>query len=1177
MSRLPRGPAAAGTIRPPASGLTLPHGLGSKDFLNDVPEMPALTQRIQPGSRRATLTAATFSPPIEGSATIARSSGFAAAPGSGFGRAVSPSPGMPKDLHTTVALRTPLPATVSSKDMSASLARARARSPAHGFGTLQSTPGHDVPKGLALSRGGHPLPRNGDGVSLTQRLGSGAAQIPTASSALNNTGLVGTIGSTLVAASRPSSVAGLRCGDAVFIPLQNLRGTLRFLGPIDGKQGTWAGVELDEVGKGKNDGSVAGKSYFVCPPNTGIFAAPSKVELCVDQRTLSTDTGNRPVSSASSVHYALEADKPAHAVPRPGSTGRHGHSTPVSGGHQRTQSKPPGRSRFASDAQSPAIIGMSAINAPASSAQNRRKTMSRIAPLEQAPGQPRPRPPPTVSRGANRARPISTAESVASNHTTSPQLSRPSSRSVASSIGDLAATVASPSRQPAIVCPHATGGAATLDLLPSASAKRRSAAAMPVRPPDVVAGRAANDASKPKTTNTADPAERLRLRIDMLEAENRVLRLKGEQDKAHLAASHMLARDLATVNGTVSPQLRGGVEGALRASPHNSGMHAAMPDAIVDPTGINRQLGEARDLLERERQESKSQIALLVAQIGELKLHSDSTASKGADVESDGACVDDEAQSSIRKSAGVAELEAKLDMAAQAHEKELLAAKELQAELVQELDMRTAANKALLADLEARTGEAASLSQRLKQADAERLRANQMFKDLVEEHEQKADDSSEKTELVSRLGSQVEKLRQEFLESEEQRLNLASGLEVAQDRLSASETKLSATLAGVAQLEERSDGYDAQCALLSLYHSHMCQAVELIQKHASRTGVVIADDLLPATYSTEAVSELHSKLQDAVALLADTARADIQLLPDSAADRISVDTDLKARIEELEETNERLAKDRDQIALQQTLVNDYLEKLESECNRLVEDIEQLTSENQKLSEDLRMASLQNSTISLDMGALDAKLMGDHVENGVTQPSPASHVQDGHGDGDDSATSLQNRHAKELAAVQNQLAEIQQRKDKEIKRLQDELGSLEDLVEDKIFSESELNDKITSLTGEVERLRRDLQRVQGSSGSIATATNDRKGADSKPTGPAVNRMPRTEEASDDEPTCCDICDARTHETACCPQLQATPSALFKQEVAIDSSRPYCDNCEAFAGHWTDECPHGDEMF
>ncbi|KAJ2831173.1 hypothetical protein GGI24_001658, partial [Coemansia furcata] len=956
MSRLPRGPATAGAIRPPTSGLTLPRGLGSKDFLNDVPEMPALTQRIQPGSRRATLTAATFSPPLEGNTTIARSSGF--------GRAVSPSPGISRDMHSTTASRTPSLVATSSKDASATLMRARARSPAHSFGSLQSIPGHDASKGLALGRGSHPLPRNEDVISSPQRLGSGL---------------------------RPSSAAGLRCGDPVFIPSQNIRGTLRFLGPIDGKQGTWAGIELDEVGKGKNDGSVAGKSYFVCPPNTGIFAAPSKVEPCVEQQDLTTDTGNRPVSSASSVKYAPEADKSALPVSRPGSTGRIGHSTPVPGGHQRTQGKAPGRSRFASDAQSPASIGMSAINTPASSAPNRRKTMSRIAPLEQMSGQPRPRPPPTVSRGANRARPTSTAESVASNRTTSPQLSRPSSRSVASSIGDMVVAVASPSRQAVTVRSHASGGAIALETSPSVAVptKRRPAAVMPVRPPEVV-GKASYDAQKLKTATTTDPAERLRLRIDMLEAENRVLRLKGEQDKAHLAASHMLARDLATVNGTVSPQLRGCVDNSLRASPHSTGTAAPMSEA-TDSTGISRQLGEARDQLERERRENRSQIALLVAQIGELKLHSSSTNSRDAIAESEGTCVD-EAISAKGNSAEVADLEAKLDMAAQEHAKELLVAKELQAELALELDTRVAANKALLADLDAKTGEAASLAQRLKQADAERLRANQMFKDLVEEHEQKADDSSEKSELVSKLGCQVEKLRQELLESEEQRLNLATGLEVAQGQLSASEAKLAAALAGVAQLQERSDDYDAKCALLSLHHSRMCQLVELAQQYAAPTGGIVANDDLPAAYSAEAVTDLHSKLQAAVMLLAGTARADIRA-PDSTVYRDNGDADLQARIDELEDLNDRLTTERDQITLQQTLVNDYLEKLESECNRLVEDIEQLTSENQKLSEDLRMASLQNSTISLDMGALDARLVDEHAGSDGAQPSSTSYAQD----------------------------------------------------------------------------------------------------------------------------------------------------------------------------------------
>jgi dynactin complex subunit len=35
-------------------------------------------------------------------------------------------------------------------------------------------------------------------------------------------------------------------------------GTLRFLGPTEFKSGIWAGVELDIIGTGKNDGSVNG-------------------------------------------------------------------------------------------------------------------------------------------------------------------------------------------------------------------------------------------------------------------------------------------------------------------------------------------------------------------------------------------------------------------------------------------------------------------------------------------------------------------------------------------------------------------------------------------------------------------------------------------------------------------------------------------------------------------------------------------------------------------------------------------------------------------------------------------------------------------------------------------------------------------------------------------------------
>lgn len=70
-------------------------------------------------------------------------------------------------------------------------------------------------------------------------------------------------------ASRQSSIHGrsvsrtgrqFEIGDGVRIESLGFEGVMRFVGPIEGKPGEWAGVELGGgfVGKGKNDGSVNG-------------------------------------------------------------------------------------------------------------------------------------------------------------------------------------------------------------------------------------------------------------------------------------------------------------------------------------------------------------------------------------------------------------------------------------------------------------------------------------------------------------------------------------------------------------------------------------------------------------------------------------------------------------------------------------------------------------------------------------------------------------------------------------------------------------------------------------------------------------------------------------------------------------------------------------------------------
>lgn len=45
---------------------------------------------------------------------------------------------------------------------------------------------------------------------------------------------------------------------------QSAIATVRYIGGLDGHPGTWVGLEWDDPTRGKNDGSVDGKRYFVC-------------------------------------------------------------------------------------------------------------------------------------------------------------------------------------------------------------------------------------------------------------------------------------------------------------------------------------------------------------------------------------------------------------------------------------------------------------------------------------------------------------------------------------------------------------------------------------------------------------------------------------------------------------------------------------------------------------------------------------------------------------------------------------------------------------------------------------------------------------------------------------------------------------------------------------------------
>ena len=57
-------------------------------------------------------------------------------------------------------------------------------------------------------------------------------------------------------------------------------GTVLFVGSIPGKEGTWVGLEWDDISRGKHEGSVQGTQYFKClrGPNSASFVRSDKVK-----------------------------------------------------------------------------------------------------------------------------------------------------------------------------------------------------------------------------------------------------------------------------------------------------------------------------------------------------------------------------------------------------------------------------------------------------------------------------------------------------------------------------------------------------------------------------------------------------------------------------------------------------------------------------------------------------------------------------------------------------------------------------------------------------------------------------------------------------------------------------------------------------------------------------------
>ena len=104
-------------------------------------------------------------------------------------------------------------------------------------------------------------------------------------------------------------------GDMVKLDGSGLTGVLRYMGPVHGREGHFAGLELtgSSYGHGKNDGTIDGWQYFATTPNNGVFGPVSKLIPLSTARPTSATA--RPLSALAGRSSRTDMSK-ADATPR---------------------------------------------------------------------------------------------------------------------------------------------------------------------------------------------------------------------------------------------------------------------------------------------------------------------------------------------------------------------------------------------------------------------------------------------------------------------------------------------------------------------------------------------------------------------------------------------------------------------------------------------------------------------------------------------------------------------------------------------------------------------------------------------------------------------------------------------------------------------------------------------
>ncbi|GAA5808302.1 hypothetical protein MFLAVUS_001692 [Mucor flavus] len=291
--------------------------------------------------------------------------------------------------------------------------------------------------------------------------------------------------------------------ERVAVDSMGIVGTLKFLGEAEFKEGYWAGIQLDIVGSGKNDGSVKGIRYFSCPANTGLFVLASKLSPL--------DGDSDSVRSLSPPNYNNNNNRTSLSLITSGSrAARYIGMT----ANQLVQAPPPKTRTLSVRSNS-----SSSLNTPLTSpiSSNNRNSLRRSQPLVQSPT------PTHYNRG------IPSPAMTPTNHSIGDHADDDYHDSILSSSDDMLIT------DTPIPENLALSKSLTTHVQPSSSTS--SSQESPQERLERVLGEAIAQAPD----ETVMRLQQLQLRVEVLEAENKFLKLENTQNKT---AEQILERSM---------------------------------------------------------------------------------------------------------------------------------------------------------------------------------------------------------------------------------------------------------------------------------------------------------------------------------------------------------------------------------------------------------------------------------------------------------------------------------------------------------------------------------------------------------------------------------------------------------------------------------------------------------